>query len=96
MFALRGDQYKYIHYYGLWDTNELYDMKADPHEARNLITSVTHQPVVNRLRTQLFQILKETSGMYIPLYPARHGQQNLRRAPSKAAEFPPHLIKKPN
>lgn len=96
MFALRGEQYKYIHYYGLWDTNELYDIKADPLEARNLITSVTHQQVVTQLRSQLFEILTRTNGMYIPLYPARHGQQNLRREPSKAAEFPPHLIKKSN
>jgi N-acetylglucosamine-6-sulfatase len=96
MFALRGEQYKYVHYYGLWDTNELHDIKADPLEARNLITSVKHQQVVTQLRSQLFEILKGTNGMYIPLYPARHGQQNLRREPSKAAEFPPHLIKKPN
>ena len=34
--------------------------------------------------------------MYIPLYPARYGQQNLRRENgSKAAEFPTNLIKKP-
>jgi N-acetylglucosamine-6-sulfatase len=97
MFALRGEQYKYIHYYGLWDLNELYDIKADPLESRNLITSAEHQQVVTQLRAQLFDILKQTGGMYIPLYPARYGQQNLRRdGASKAADFPPHLIKKPN
>ncbi len=96
MFALRGDQYKYIHYYGLWDTNELYDIKADPLESRNLITSPQHREVVDKLRPQLFEILKETAGMYIPLYPARFGQQNLRReGGQKAAEFPPHLISRP-
>ena len=96
MFALRGDQYKYIHYYGLWDSNELYDIKADPLESRNLIYSSQHQEVVKQLREQLFNILSRTNGMYIPLYPARHGQQNLRRENgSKAAEFPPNLIKKP-
>jgi N-acetylglucosamine-6-sulfatase len=96
MFALRGDQYKYIHYYGLWDSNELYDLKTDPLESRNLIDSAQHQDVVKQLREQLFTILSKTDGMYIPLYPARHGQQNLRReGGSKAAEFPPNLIKKP-
>jgi len=94
-FALRGSQYKYIHYYGLWDSNELYDIKADPLESRNLIYSAEHQEVVKRLRAQLFDILNKTGGMFIPLYPARHGQQNLRREDgSKAAEFPNHLIKK--
>jgi N-acetylglucosamine-6-sulfatase len=97
MFALRGEQYKYIHYYGLWDINELYDIKADPLESRNLINSPDHQQIVSRLRTQLFEILKQSGGMYIPLYPARYGQQNLRReGGSKAAEFPPQLIKKQN
>ncbi|HJU91871.1 MAG TPA: sulfatase/phosphatase domain-containing protein [Pyrinomonadaceae bacterium] len=97
MFALRGDQYKYIHYYGLWDSNELYDLKADPLESRNLIDSAQHQEVVKQLREQLFTILSRTGGMYIPLYPARHGQQNKRReSGSKAAEFPPNLIRKPD
>lgn len=96
MFALRGDQYKYIHYYGLWDINELYDIKADPLEARNLIASPEHQPIVTKLRAELFEILKRTGGMYIPLYPARYGQQNLRNENgAKAADFPPQLIKKP-
>ena len=96
MFALRGDQYKYIHYYGLWDSNELYDLKADPLESRNLIYSPQHQDLVKQLREQLFTILSKTDGMYIPLYPARFGQQNMRRENgSKAAEFPPPLIKKP-
>lgn len=95
-FAVRGDQYKYIHYYGLWDSNELYDIKADPLESRNLINSSQHQEVVKQLQEQLFTILSKTGGMFIPLYPARHGQQNLRReGGSKAAEFPPNLIKKP-
>jgi N-acetylglucosamine-6-sulfatase len=94
-FALRSDRYKYIHYYGLWDLNELYDMKADPSESRNLISSTEHQEVVRRMREELFSILKKSGGMYIPLYPAREGQQNLRRPDaSKAAEFPPSLIKK--
>ena len=95
-FALRGDQYKYIHYYGLWDINELYDIKADPLESRNLIASPEHQPVVNKLRAELFEVLKRTGGMYIPLYPARYGQQNLRKEGGpKAADFPPQLTKKP-
>ncbi len=96
MFALRGEQYKYIHYYGLWDSNELYDLKADPLESKNLIYSSQHQDVIKQLRAQLFTILSKTEGMHIPLYPPAEGQQNLRRDNgSKAAEFPPSLLKKP-
>lgn len=61
----------------------------------SLINSPDHQQIVSRLRSQSFEILKQSGGMYIPLYPARPGQQNLRRqGGSKAAEFPSHLIKK--
>jgi N-acetylglucosamine-6-sulfatase len=42
----------------------------------------------------LFETLGSTDGMYIPLYPDRGGQQNLRRrGGSKAAEFPPQIIR---
>jgi N-acetylglucosamine-6-sulfatase len=96
IFALRGDRYKYIHYYGLWDINELYDMQADPKEARNLIGSPEHREVVKQLGEQLYQTLEKTQGLYIPLKPARWGQQNLRREGGpKGAEFPSELIKKP-
>jgi N-acetylglucosamine-6-sulfatase len=94
--ALRGDRYKYIHYYGLWDINELYDIKADPIESRNLIASPEHREVVRQLREQLYETLERTQGMYIPLKPARWGQQNLRRKDGpKASDFPPELIREP-
>jgi len=94
--ALRGGQYKYINYYGIWDINELYDMKADPLESRNLISNPEHRQTINQMREQLFKIMEETEGMYIPLKPNRWGQQNKRREDkAKPAEFPQELIKKP-
>lgn len=94
MHALRTDQYKYIHYYGLWDTDELYDIQADPHETRNLIRDPSHQQAVRKLNEQMFTALAATDGMYIPLQPDRGGANNLRRADgSKAADFPPYLLK---
>lgn len=93
VFALRGDQYKYINYYGLWDINELYDMKADPLETHNLIYKPEYKKVVEQMRDQLFKTMEETGGMYIPLKPTRTGQQNKRRKGiEKAAEFPPELV----
>ncbi len=32
LHALRGKQYKYIHYHGIWDIDELYDLAVDPLE----------------------------------------------------------------
>jgi N-acetylglucosamine-6-sulfatase len=91
--ALRGSKYKYVHVYGHWDIDELYDLQADPLESNNLIFSREHQPVVRQMNQQLYAMLDETGGMYIPLFPDR-GQQNDLRNPngSKAAEFPPELV----
>lgn len=92
--ALRGARYKYIHYHGIWDVDELYDLEADPMETNNLIFSKDHEQVVKDMNKQLFETLSSTDGMYIPLYPDRGGQQNLRRkAGSKAATFPQELMR---
>jgi N-acetylglucosamine-6-sulfatase len=96
MHALRGDRFKYINYYGIWDINELYDLRADPLETRNLIFEPEHRATADKMREQLFGVMERTGGMYIPLKANRWGQQNLRRESKKApAEFPPQLIKKP-
>ena len=96
MHALRGARYKYIRYYGLWDTDELYDLQEDPHERRNLIRDPAHQERVRTLNADLFRTLGETGGMYIPLAPDRGGSQNLRRPGGAAgAEFPPYLFATP-
>jgi N-acetylglucosamine-6-sulfatase len=93
MHALRGARYKYIRYYGLWDTDELYDLQADPLEERNLIRDPGHRETVSGLNRQLFETLAGTGGMYIPLSPDRGNPQSLRRrAGSPAATFPPHVV----
>lgn len=94
--ALRGPRLKYINYYGIWDINELYDLRADPLESRNLISDPEHRQTVDQMRRRLFGVMERTGGMYIPLKENRWGQQNLRRDGKKeAAEFPPQLVKKP-
>ncbi len=93
MHALRGSRYKYIRYYGLWDTDELYDLQADPLETRNLLRDPAQRALVTQMNAQLFKTLEATGGMYIPLAPDRGGVQNLRRkSGSKAADFPPYFF----
>lgn len=67
MFAVRTSRYKYIHYYGIWDSNELYDLQNDPNELHNLIANPALQPVIQDLSKQLFDWLESTGGMKIPL-----------------------------
>ena len=94
--ALRTDQYKYIRCHGVWDIDELYDLKADPYEANNLIFSPAHAAVVKQMNARLFQTLAKTGGMSMPLYPDSGGVSNLRRRDKAApAEFPPQLIGDP-
>jgi N-acetylglucosamine-6-sulfatase len=94
MHALRGKRYKYIHYHGIWDTDELYDLQSDPLETTNLIFSVAHQETVKELNRQLFEALRESAGMYIPLYTDRGGVNRLRRkGGAKNADFPPQFMR---
>ncbi|MFM8393729.1 MAG: sulfatase/phosphatase domain-containing protein, partial [Acidobacteriota bacterium] len=93
--ALRGDRYKYIHYHGVWDSDELFDLREDPRETKNLIDSPEHRQVVKEMNQKLFGLLGSTGGMYIPLYPDRGGQSNLRhRGRSKSAPFPERMLRR--
>jgi N-acetylglucosamine-6-sulfatase len=96
LHALRGSRYKYIHYYGIWDCDELYDLQEDPLETNNLIYSEKHKQIIKDMNKQLFEVLGDTGGMYIPLYPDSGGQQNLRNPNgSPSAPFPPQVTRKP-
>ncbi len=65
--AVRTDQYKYIRYHGIWDLNELYDIKNDPNEMRNLIRDPKYADVAKDLRESLFNWVETTDGqcMYL-------------------------------
>lgn len=90
--ALRGDRYKYIRYHGVWDTDELYDIRADPLEAKNLIVSPAHRAVATEMNRRLFEILRETAGLSLTLNPDRGALYNLRdRGRSPAADYPEHM-----
>jgi len=65
--GVRTDRYKYIHYHGVWDIDELYDLKNDPEEMNNLIDSPEHQKLIKQLNNRMFDWLEKTDGMLIPL-----------------------------
>lgn len=95
VFALRGQKYKYITYYGLWDTDELYDLESDPNEARNLINEPEMAEVVSDMEQRLYAMMDELGGMEIPLNQPSGRSNNLRlreRAGESAADFPKSMV----
>ena len=89
-FALRTKDYKFIQYHGIWDTDELYDIRSDPREMRNLINDPEYLAVVGDFRQRLYAELENRRGDHVVPYTRkfstgavyRHGDR------SKAAEFP--------
>jgi N-acetylglucosamine-6-sulfatase len=94
-FSLRGDKYKYTTYYGVWDSDELFDISNDPMEQDNLIHKPEFQKTKNQMQNRLYAMMDEMGGMQIPLNPPRGRQQNKRlrdRGGVKAADFPEAFI----
>ena len=66
-FGVRSNKFKYIRYYGVWDTNELYDLEKDPNETTNLINKPEYAEIAKKLAAELFNWMEQTNGMQIPL-----------------------------
>jgi N-acetylglucosamine-6-sulfatase len=67
VFGVRTDKFKYIRYYGVWDTNELYDLENDPNETTNLIYKPEYADTAKKMANELYDWLEQTKGMQIPL-----------------------------
>ncbi|WP_027712986.1 sulfatase [Dickeya chrysanthemi] len=99
-FAIRGERYKYINYYGVWDTEELYDLKEDPQEMHNLINS--DDPAIVKikqdLRQELFAKLGDHKGQNIIPYNAKLSEGIVQRYEDngkgmKSADFPQNWMR---
>ena len=97
-FALRTDDFKLIQYHGIWDTDELYDLRSDPGEMRNLIGDPGHKAVVRQLRQRLYSLNLETGGQPQVPYTIKEGHGLRFRTPDGAeqAEFPESIYRQPN
>ncbi|MHC4397089.1 MAG: sulfatase family protein [Planctomycetota bacterium] len=80
--GVRTDRYKYMHYHGIWDIDELYDLQNDPDEMYNLINSPEHQELVKKLNSMVFAWLEETDGMKISIR-RYSGYRGDKRRPAK-------------
>lgn len=79
LHAVIGGRWKYIRCHGLWDLDELYDLKNDPGELNNLINDPAHAARIKDMNALLWMMLDESKGDEIPLlkdrgptFPWRH------------------------
>lgn len=94
-FALRTPKAKYITYYGLWDSDEFYDLEVDPDEARNLINDPAGAREAKRMENDLYRMMAELGGMEIPLNQPAGGINNKRlrnRSGDHASDFPSPMV----
>ncbi len=95
VFSLRSDKYKYTTYYGLWDTDEFFDIQADPMEQKNLIRDPAHAKQQKAMENRLYEMMAALGGMDIPMNQPRGNSQNKRLRPrngDNSSDFPSDLV----
>lgn len=70
VLGVRTERYKYMHYHGIFDLNELYDLENDPLEMRNLIDDAAHHGVRQEMRRLLNQQLEKYGATLTPRFSA--------------------------
>ncbi|MEE4311892.1 MAG: sulfatase [candidate division KSB1 bacterium] len=58
-YGIRTSRYKLIHFYHDIDAWELYDLKEDPHEMRNLYDDPDYSDIVDQLKNELARLQKK-------------------------------------
>ena len=97
-FAIERDRLKYIQYYGVYDTDELYDLAKDPNEMRNLIDDPAYLDAKITLRDALYKSLADRQGRHVIPYTKRQAIGSVRRDinGTGAAPFPDKWLVQPN
>lgn len=97
-FAIERNGVKYIQYYGIYDTEELYDLSTDPDEMHNLIDDPAYLDRKIDLRSALFQQLANREGEHAIPFTARYSRGIVRRDRNgtTAAPFPDSWLVEPN
>ena len=57
-YGIRNERYKLIHFYYDIDVWEFYDLKNDPNELNNIISSKEHNKLINELKGELYSLKK--------------------------------------
>ena len=94
-FAIRTNDFKLIQYHGIWDTDELYDMRTDPQEMNNLIEKRDYLETVVTLRQRLYRLLTNSEGQNAIPYSYKYNQGAVFRngMATSTATHPPYWLK---
>jgi len=97
-FAIERDRVKYIQYYGIYDTEELYDLSKDPDEMHNLIDDPAYFEKKATLRKALYAQLANSEGKHVIPYTERTAKGIVRRdrQGTGAAQYPDAWLVEPN
>lgn len=97
-FAIERDRVKYIQYHGVWDIEELYDLKDDPEEMHNLVNDPAYLDTKIELRQALYKQLATDKGRHDIPYGERNSEGLAWRKQDgpRAADFPDRWYVEPN
>jgi len=56
--AVRNERWKYTHYFELEGMDELYDLKSDPYEMKNIIHQPRAAKILEELKREMQRLLK--------------------------------------
>ncbi|MXP27099.1 sulfatase-like hydrolase/transferase [Altererythrobacter indicus] len=97
-FAIERDRVKYIQYHGVWDIEELYDLKKDPNEMHNLINDPAYLDNKIALRQALYEQLANSKGQHDIPYGERNSEGLVwrKKGGPRAADFPDRWYVEPD
>jgi arylsulfatase A-like enzyme len=68
VFGVRTERHKYCWYHGIFDLNELYDLKEDPREMRNLIDHPRYFEVRRDMEQKLRELVEKYGATTVPKF----------------------------
>lgn len=94
-YAIRDGRWKYIRLHGVWDTDALYDLEADPGETNNLINASEHLEIRIDLQQRLHAAIERGDGKGEVPFTYKFNQGAVFRSPygTVAAEFPDRWLR---
>ncbi len=70
VLGVRTEEYSYMWYHGIFDLQELYNVKEDPHQMNNLIDSAAHYDIRQEMHKKLRELLDRYGATQVPSFRA--------------------------